>query len=659
MNKVIIAVVILLHINLCTAQLQKAEKLFKKNDYLAAASLYEDLYKKSESKEYLKKLVLAYYNTLNFEQGLEKSQLLFEDITDENTIEREYYFLHLHFLSIAKNYKEAIAYRNKYYSILGLKTIEEEEALSHIDQWRIDDGLNSIQEVNFNSESSDFSAIRKLDKIYFVSDREQTKYSNKYKWTQRPFLDIFSIEVDSVGKGIDKPISFSDVLNTKFHEGSFCFDNQGTTIYFTQSEQRKGKLVLSSSRQNRVKLYRSKKNKMGVWSSAIMLPFCNDSANYEHPSLNKEGTRLYFASDRSDSLGNFDIYYVDIDSIGNFGSVKNAGNRINTINREQFPFISEEDNLYFSSNGHLGLGMLDIFVSSINEDGSFDKPENLKTPFNSAYDDFSFSLSGEMNGFFSSNRNANNDNIYAFKKTQTNQKYLATISFKDKEQEQYLRDTNVEILDEGGTVILSKTYIEDGNLVIELEKGSYKINASSPSYVPAVFKFDVSKKQNDFTFFLEISSEIKEIIKGKQPVSQDVVRSLIRDKTEPKILARAGKLYFELPRIHFEFNQSRLTEYSQGILDKLIDKLKKYPSLEITVNSHTDLNGSKAFNQQLSDRRAKTTSDYLINTGGIAAERISAVGHGMMKPIVDCETNKCTKEMHLKNRRSEFEITSF
>ena len=118
-------------------------------------------------------------------------------------------------------------------------------------------------------------------------------------------------------------------------------------------------------------------------------------------------------------------------------------------------------------------------------------------------------------------------------------------------------------------------------------------------------------------------------------------------------------MYFELPRIHFEFNQSRLTEYSQGILDKLIDKLKKYPSLEIIVNSHTDLNGSKAFNQQLSDRRAKTTSDYLINTGGIAAERISAVGHGMMKPIVDCETNKCTKEMHLKNRRSEFEITSF
>src|SRR5690606_36598711 len=203
-------------------------------------------------------------------------------------------------------------------------------------------------------------------------------------------------------------------INSKLHEGNFCFSADGATLYVSRSNFTDGKKEFDINKNNNIHLYKANFTD-GKWSELEKLPFNNSEFSYQHPALSPDGKKLYFSSNQDGGFGGFDLYYVDI-SGETYGEPINLGAIVNTPNREHFRFISEDDHLLFASNGHLGLGMLENFVSELVDD-NFTKPINLGAPLNSRYDDFNLNYHNKTEGFFASNRNKSNDDIFKFTQT--------------------------------------------------------------------------------------------------------------------------------------------------------------------------------------------------------------------------------------------------
>ncbi|MCF8236599.1 MAG: OmpA family protein [Saprospiraceae bacterium] len=268
-------------------------------------------------------------------------------------------------------------------------------------------------ESNINSDELEFSAAFFEDGILFISSREDV-----FKYIDRRMRDntfgMYSAKRGSDGQ-LQKPEMFANRLNTKYHEGPLCFDMSGNDLFFTRSNYLKGKL--KKSEDGWVKLRILKATRSGdTWGDAVDLPFNGDDFETCHPSLTPDGDRLYFASDRPGGLGGLDIYYVDRNG-GDWGDPVNLGATVNTSSDDVFPFIHADGHLFFSTEGWEGLGGLDIFYSSQNEDGSWKQAQDLNAPFNSDKDDFGLILDLETkNGYFSSDRTGGHgkDDIYSF-----------------------------------------------------------------------------------------------------------------------------------------------------------------------------------------------------------------------------------------------------
>lgn len=247
------------------------------------------------------------------------------------------------------------------------------------------------------------------DKIVFASTRNKNRPI--YSWNNQPYLDLYMADISEQGD-ISNIKLFPGEINTDTHESSATFTNDGKTMYFNRTNSKKVRSGKDKYGVAHVSIYRAELVD-GEWTNIKRLPFASDNYSTEHPALNADGTKMYFSSDMPESIGSFDIYVVDIHEDGNFGEPRNLGPNINTPEREQFPFISDDDVLYFASNGRLGYGNLDIFSSEI-EDGSFSEAKNLGGTINSGSDDFAYVLrEGDNKGFFSSNRDGN-EGLFAF-----------------------------------------------------------------------------------------------------------------------------------------------------------------------------------------------------------------------------------------------------
>jgi outer membrane protein OmpA-like peptidoglycan-associated protein len=370
----------------------------------------------------------------------------------------------------------------------------------------------------------------------------------------------------------------------------------------------------------------------GQWSEAEALSLNGVNYSVKNPSVSPDGTTLYFASDKSGGYGNFDIYSAPIDGNGSVGEATNMGQKLNTEAQEMFPFISSNNTLYFSSNGHLGLGGLDVFFTKI-VDGKVGPVRNIGAGVNDYADDFAFSINEQtQEGFVSSNRLANgedmSDDIYSIKKLEPICDVLMTVTVRDSKTGLILEGAAVSIQDAEGNIFGNK--ISNGDGVIEY-----------------IIECDIDTKLVGSKINYESGSTL---VAGTS--EEEVFTELLLTPIEEIILA--NKVI--LNPIYFDFDKSNITAKAAFELDNLIQLMNKYKSIVISVESHTDSRGSSSYNLSLSERRAKSTAQYVISKG-IDASRISGNGKGETMPSTDCG-GSCNEEEHQLNRRSEFIILS-
>jgi len=268
-------------------------------------------------------------------------------------------------------------------------------------------GKFKLKKLTVNSEFSDYApSFNNQGKLIFASARvtSSSMTKNLHEWNEMPFLDLFASDIDPNSGKVLAPNRLKGKINTKFHESSTAFSKDGNTVYFTRNNYTKRKLGSNTSGTILLKIYRASLVN-GKWENIEELSFNSNEYSVAHPALSADGTKLYFASDMADSRGLSDLYVVDVNSDGTFGTPKNLGDRINTEGRETFPYVSDSGRLYFASDGHIGLGGLDVFVAVPEETDKFSIPYNVGKPVNSDEDDFTFVLNENTKiGFFASNR---------------------------------------------------------------------------------------------------------------------------------------------------------------------------------------------------------------------------------------------------------------
>lgn len=377
------------------SDIRDGNKFFAQAAYIDAADAYEKVNNKTQ--EVLQNLGDSYFYTNQMKNAAEVYELLF--LRHEGAIAPEYQFRFAHALMAQGNYVKANDLMNE----LTGENWDHEKFVSELDtmvphKFKYDQVMN-------NQSSSDFGIGFYGERVAFASTRNQER--PVYPWNKLPTLDLYSAKMSEEGEMTDI-VLFSNVINTDEHESSATFSQDGKVMFFDRTNEDRVKNE-NDVRVAHISLYRAE-NVDGNWTNVQKLPFSSDEYSVEHPSLSADGSKLYFSSDMPGGSGSFDIYVVDINEDGTYGTPRNLGPAVNTAHREQFPFISDENVLYFTSDGHQGFGNLDIFRT----EGDFTEVENLGASINGGNDDFAFVIKekDEM-GFFASNRRGT-DNLYQF-----------------------------------------------------------------------------------------------------------------------------------------------------------------------------------------------------------------------------------------------------
>jgi outer membrane protein OmpA-like peptidoglycan-associated protein len=493
----------------------------------------------------------------------------------------------------------------------------------------------NVQNLDINSEYSDFGGTINNNKLYITSSRNTVGLFDlgrwitqriNYGWNNEPYLDIYSFDVTESGSYLNEDYLSSNI-NTKYHEGLASFDNEGN-MYISRESFYENEYVKDPESNNITSLigiYKITKGEKNV----VALNINSVEYSVKNPSVSSDGKTLYFSSDMPGGFGNFDIYKGDIDEQGNINNVENLGQKVNTEGQEMFPFIGDKNNLYFSSDSQLGLGGLDVFFTK-EVDGKWASVRNVGIPVNSNADDFAFNMNeatGE--GFVSSNRSGGkgSDDIYSIKRLIPICDVLLTANVMDAKTKLGIGSATTSISDNEGNIASTKTSSNEGvsEFMLVCDKAG-KLIVSKEGYNSKIVDLKISNEE--FTSIDVMLDPIEKIIVAEK---------------------------IELNTIYFDFDKSNIKAEAAFELDKLVQIMNKYPEMTVSIESHTDSKGPSSYNQRLSERRAKTTSQYVISKG-IDSSRLSSAGKGESSPIVDC-TN-CSKEEDQLNRRSEFIITA-
>ena len=550
-----------------------------------------------------------------------------------------------------------------------------------------------VKNLNLNSKYQDFDLVKYLDSTVIFSSTRRQKSIKQPKWSgnNQPYLELYSAKINKDGSftSIEK---FSKTINTKFHDADITFSKDLKTIYFSRSNYFNKKYVKDTLGRNLIQLYKARKGKNGKWFEKEM-PFNSKDYQTGHPTLNDDQTKLYFISDMPGGYGKTDIYVVDVYLDGTYSTPKNLGSKINTKGREMFPEIWKNDYLYFSSDGYIdGQGGLDIFSVKLNEGKPIEDAHNLPRPINSYSDDFSISFNKDKNsGFLSSNRpgGKGDDDIYSFQFSC--EQYIKGITYQDvrsldsiKAMEFYYHDNMKRIRDSiNGTPTKSVVSL-DNNKIIEMDTESavdsifnssegIKILSNTKVLLSDISgqKIDstISNEKGEYFFTINCLDSLKLIAKkinytteifhaNSTAQNADTIFVDFRLK-EKDILMRGNQHILNIDPFYFDFDRADVSTQSViGVLT-IVDILRKYPSLHIEINSHTDSRGTDEYNIKLSNLRSAVMKQWIV-ARGIDEARITANGYGESKLMNDCADGvKCKEEEHAKNRRSEFLITKF
>ncbi|AWH74746.1 hypothetical protein DCS32_11435 [Dokdonia sp. Dokd-P16] len=655
-------------------QVQKGDRFFNKGDYAGAAKYYEVALRKNNSKEILGKVIDAYYLDQDYRNAsIYLNQLVAQRFNDaDRTYDNEFNFKMFHVLNATVSSDKVVDYLDLYYKNRG-EDFDKVAALDLIKELRKRNPKFDATKSNISSEADDFGPVRVGDSVFFTSDRLnddvlRTLFAKRFKTTQRPFLDIYGVRVNDKNELAGEAVRLEQGVNSPLHDGNLCFNTAGDEMYLSRSAYENGDSgkIFDEEGTNRVHLYKSVRID-GIWREAERLSFVNENYSYMHPTLTRDGKRLYFASDMEGGLGGFDIYYVTVQLDGTYSTPVNLGPTINTIHREQFPFVSNTGDLYFATDGRLGLGLLDIFVAPLTVKG-FTEPINLGAPINSRYDDFSLSYYSDNNGLYATNRNGTDDDIYSFVQTGEiiTREFKTQFEVRDADTDELISDAAIQILGYQGKEVYADRKEDAAPFQVPLTVDDYTFIASGDNHeegrmdiqirglqtAPYVIK--VKRIFTDSELALMKEKNLSKELKEKDPSRFE----LLTDVNAPQVVEKEGKLYMDVAPIYFDFDLYVVREDSRVVLDRLAAKLTKYKRIKIKISSHTDSRGPAAYNMPLSEKRAKSTFDYLVSKG-IDASRIQYQGYGDTQPVINCPVGKCTEDDHQLNRRSEFEITGY
>jgi flagellar motor protein MotB len=652
------AVLILINPDVSISQedlLEKANKDFDQFSYIDSREIYLRVVEKGyQSQDLYERLADSYY----FNADLNNAAYWYGNLIEayEDNVNAEYYFRYAQSLKSLGQYDKADEIMERFYK---LKETDDRARIfyrerNYLTLIELQSGRFVMSDLNINSKFTDFAPSFYMGNLVYASNNDERGVArNIHKWNNEPFLDLYYI-----GKNEDaEPKKFSDVLNTMFHESTATFTRDGNVVYFTRNNymdeepEKKGKirkffkeifankeLKKSTKGTNLLKIYRSEKGEDG-WTEPEELPFNSDEYSVAHPALSEDEKTLYFASDMPGGEGLSDIYRVSIEENG-YGEPESMGDLINTEGRETFPFVAANGDLYISSDGHQGLGGLDIFVFDKYEDGTYDEGFNIGEPINSPYDDITFVINSDTGlGYFASNREGGlgGDDIYGFKQItppikRCFQKLKGVV--RNIVNEETIGKAKVELLDGDNNVVEQVYSTEDGTF----DFGS--INCET-IYSIRASKEDFESSETTFTTTYELSAKLDKII-----------------YLLPKVKVGLGvDLYDFLNPIYFDLNESFIRPDAEIELQKIIEILNVFPNIKIDVRSHTDSRSNDNYNMKLSQRRCDSTINYIVEKGGILKDRLTGRGYGETQLLNDCGNGSdCTEEEHQFNRRSEFII---
>ena len=732
-----------------SARLRAANKQFNDLSYVSAVRTYEEFLRTDKKKvpaETRDALIKLAYSYRKLQDTRNAERVYGELVKTYSDLDSEIYLYYAGALAQNGKYRES----QKMYSQYGQKQKEDlrgqRYTVSYMDMSRFYQDSSSYQLSNLpiNSRQADFSPMYYKNGLVFVSARDESGVVKRvFSWNQTPFLDLYfhpdtnqlhvpnqatdrtssailgsgsnakgaALETTTENQVLTKAEIFSRTLNTKYHEGPMTFTKDQNFIVFTRNNSSKGKAGKSSDGIKKLKLY-SAVNKGGKWVDITDLPFNSNEYSVGHPAFAPDDKKMYFVSDMPGGYGGTDIYVIEYNN-GQWGTPVNMGKEINTEGNEMFPFADESGNLYFSSDGHEGLGGLDVFFAELKDGVAYKGVQNVGAPINSDKDDFGFITDRtRSSGYFSSNRKRgiSDDDIYAFRRTC---KQLNIFVY-DAKTGTPLENADVRILRNGSNQDLRLTNVEGRTDLCVETNTEYEFKAIKEGFALNSVRFSTltqsPKPVLNVSIYLERSENtlvrgvVKTEVNQKPAEGVKVTLRNEKDKSEQtlttgpdggyefstkanapytitaqkehyatkksqygktkrnaKVVTDSLGLYgvgdvFQLKNIYYDLNKFFIRPDAAHELDHVLAILKEYPQMQIELRSHTDARATDTYNIRLSENRARAALDYLVSRG-ITPRRLVARGYGESEIVNGCVDGvNCTESEHQQNRRTEFKI---
>ena len=711
--------VLLLSTSMIHAQSKKtatADKLFDRFKFQEAIKAYKKLIRSDKKdREYIYKKLGNAYSTIG---KSEKAEEWYSKVVTYPNVDPIYYYRYAMALRQNRKYNESIDWMRKYKLRSGMSDSRLQEFFKELDiveKVKKEGFKATLFNISLNSPYTEYGGTYYKDhQIVYTTNNINAKGKRMSSWDNMPFTDLRVARVEDNEYTV---LSDTDPeINTDFHESSPTFNSDFTVMYFTRNnlDPKKNRRV----KDYNLKIYRSF-FKDGKWTKTQEVHFDSNSYSCAHPSLSSDNKTLYFVSDMPGTYGKSDIYKVKVNDDWTLGEPENLGPKINTEGIETFPFISSDGNLFFSSNGHAGLGGLDIFVAFY-VGGKFLMLKNLGLPYNSSKDDFALVMNkNNQEGYLSSNRLGGNgsDDIYFFKVKEMIHPLIYLVG-NIRDSHGYIVPKTIVSLYEDGKKVNEKLSLHNGfySFLIDPKK-NYVLKAEKKGFYPTEKEFDTyniikPKIKKDLVLIQKktikncvVDFETKKALDSvsvkvygqqknfivytqkdgcfKYSVPKELVNKAVKYEFEfrkdnylPQRLffdkntddgkaeywlkdghANVELIKLELKPIYFDLAKSYIRPDAAAELDKIVALLLKYPSIQLSMESHTDSRGGDEYNQKLSQRRAQSTMQYLIDHG-IDPSRLQAKGFGETRPVNQCVNGvKCSKQEYQLNRRTEFMIT--
>jgi outer membrane protein OmpA-like peptidoglycan-associated protein len=605
---------------------KKADNLYDRLAYTDAAQAYQKVLKRGTTDVYVfERLANCYY----FINDTKKAEMYYKRVAKSKDANPEAIYNYAQTLKANGKFSDYNTWMKNFAKLSPNDTRVKEFMKNPNYIPKIMDDMARYTATNMediNSKYADFGGIVYGKDFYFASGRNTSRKT--YQWNEEPYLEIY--KATNVGGTMKNAELLNGDVNTKYHESNAVISADGKRMYFDRNDYFEGDYDKSASGINQINLYYAENIDGKGWSGVVSAPFNNNEYSTGHPALSQDGKTLYFVSDMPGGKGGSDIYMVAINSDGSLGTPKRLGDNINTEGKELFPYLDSNGTLYFSSNGHMGIGGLDVFYAEAQGSG-FGPVNNLGNGVNSPADDFAYKYDPtSQSGYVSSNREdpkaMGSDDIYMVEAVEIPCEVTIAVLVTNQNTNAAVAGARVDLYDTKGNRLSTKTSNIDGMVSFKAAcDQAHELQAVLADYESGAAKVASANDQ-------KVSATI-----ALKPIEEIIIEDQI-----------------VLNPILFDLDKSNIKAQAAFELDKVVSVMNKYPKMVIAVGAHTDSRATDAYNLTLSEARAQSTVQYIISKG-ISGKRISGKGYGESQPKVSCGDN-CSEAEHQLNRRSEFTI---